>query len=291
MTEDRTRTTGVTAVTSADNSPVPDYSSLLRLDGKAFIVVGAGQGMGRQTAHALASQGAKVLCVDIDSTLAKEVADEVNGVACVADVRSEDEAARVVTEAKQQLGRLDGLADVVGMARYGALVDMPTEDWDWCHDIVVRHAFNLVKHAGRAIAEGGGGSLVFVASISGVSSAPYHAAYGVAKAGLISLVRTAAVELKANNVRVNAGAPGNTATPRAVKSRGQDQSVLADGTLMGYGSTSDIASAILFLSSPLSRHITGQTLAVDGGDLVKYPHDITAPPLPVGKAMGDAPMR
>ena len=84
----------------------------------------------------------------------------------------EDEAARIVAEAKQQLGRLDGLADVVGMARYGALVDTPTEDWDWVHDMVVRHAFNLVKHGGRAIAEGGGGSMVFVASISGVSSAP-----------------------------------------------------------------------------------------------------------------------
>ena len=278
-------------MTSTDNTPVPDYSSLLRVDGKAFIVVGAGQGMGRQTAHALASQGGKVLCVDIDATLANEVAKEVDGVARVADVRDEHQAARVVAEAKQDFGRLDGVADVVGMARYGALVDMPTEDWDWCHDMVVRHAFNLVKHAGRAIAEGGGGSMVFVASISGVSSAPYHGAYGVAKAGLISLVRTAAVELKANNVRVNAVAPGNTATPRAVMSRGQDQAVLADGTLSGYGSTSDIASAILFLSCPLSRHITGQCLAVDGGDLVKDPHDITAPPLPVGKAMGEAPMR
>jgi 3-oxoacyl-[acyl-carrier protein] reductase len=278
-------------MTSADNSPVPDYSSLLRLDGKAFIVVGAGQGMGRQTAHAFASQGAKVLCVDIDGTLAKEVADEVDGVACVADARVEDEAARIVAEAKQQLGRVDGLADVVGMARYGALVDTPTEDWDWVHDMVVRHAFNLVKHGGRAIAEGGGGSMVFVASISGVSSAPFHGPYGVAKAGLISLVRTAAVELKANEVRVNAVAPGNTATPRAVKSRGQGPEQLATGSLSDYGSTSDIASAILFLSCPLSRHITGQCLAVDGGDLVKYPHDITAPPLPVGKAMGDAPMR
>jgi hypothetical protein len=66
--------------------------------------------------------------------------------------------------------------------------------------------------------------------------------------------------------------------------------VLVDGTLGGYGSTSDIASALLFLSCPLSRHITGQTLAVDGGDLVKYPHDVSAPPLPPGKAMGDAPM-
>ena len=277
-------------MTSADDTAIPDYSSLLRLDGQGFIVIGAGQGMGRQTAHAFASQGARVLCVDIDEGLAKEVADEVGGVAAVADVRKEDDVAAVVERAEREFGRLNGVADVVGMARYGALVDMPTEDWDWCHDMVVRHAFYLVKHGGRAIAAGGGGSMAFVASISGVSSAPYHGAYGVAKAGLISLVRTAAVELKASQVRVNAVAPGNTATPRAARSRGQGAEVLADGTLGGYGSTSDIASALLFLSCPLSRHITGQTLAVDGGDLVKYPHDVSAPPLPPGKAMGDAPM-
>ena len=207
-------------MTSADNTAVPDYSSLLRLDGQGFIVIGAGQGMGRQTAHALASQGARVLCVDIDDGLAKEVADEVGGVAAVADVRREDDVAGVVAQAQREFGRLNGLADVVGMARYGALVDMPAEDWDWCHDMVVRHAFYLVKHGGKAIAAGGGGSMAFVASISGVSSAPYHGAYGVAKAGLISLVRTAAVELKSAQVRVNAVAPGNTATPRAARSRG-----------------------------------------------------------------------
>jgi NAD(P)-dependent dehydrogenase (short-subunit alcohol dehydrogenase family) len=277
-------------MTSADDNAVPDYSSLLRLDGKGFIVLGAGQGMGRQTAHALSSQGARVLCVDIDEGLAKEVAEEVGGVAAVADGRSEEDVARVVAEARAEFGRLNGLCDVVGMARYGALVDMPADDWDWCHDMVVRHAFYLVKHGGRAIAEDGGGSMAFVASISGISSAPYHGAYGVAKAGLISLVRTAAVELKASQVRVNAVAPGNTATPRAARSRGQAADVLVDGTLGGYGSTSDIASALLFLSCPLSRHITGQTLAVDGGDLVKYPHDVSAPPLPPGKAMGEAPM-
>src|ERR1700730_14451993 len=103
-------------MTSADDNPVPDYSSLLRLDGKGFIVLGAGQGMGRQTAHAFASQGAKVLCVDIDEWLAKEVADEVGGLPAVADVRREDDVAAVVAQAQDEFGRLNGVADLGGMA-------------------------------------------------------------------------------------------------------------------------------------------------------------------------------
>jgi NAD(P)-dependent dehydrogenase (short-subunit alcohol dehydrogenase family) len=277
-----------TSTTVTDTTPVPDYGGLLRLDGRGFIVVGAGQGMGRQSAHALAQQGARVLCVDIDGDRAKAVAAEIDGVACVADMRVGDEAATVVATALREFGRLNGVANVVGMARYGPIVDMSEEDWDWCHDIVLRHAFHTVKHAGKAIAAGGGGSIVLVASISGISSAPYHAAYGAAKAGLVSLVRSAAMELKPSEVRVNGVAPGNTATPRIVTSQGRSAEELSTGSLSTHGATSDIASAILFLSSDLARHVTGQTLAVDGGDLVKFPHEMQAPPLPPGTAMGEA---
>jgi NAD(P)-dependent dehydrogenase (short-subunit alcohol dehydrogenase family) len=90
-------------MTTADDSPLGDYASFLRLDDRGFVVVGAGQGMGRQTAHALASLGAHVLCVDIDAMLAKEVADEVGGVACVADVRKSEDAQRTVATARDTL--------------------------------------------------------------------------------------------------------------------------------------------------------------------------------------------
>jgi NAD(P)-dependent dehydrogenase (short-subunit alcohol dehydrogenase family) len=156
--------------------------------------------------------------------------------------------------------------------------------------MVLRHAFHTVKHAGRALADGGGGVITLVASISGLSSAPFHGSYGAAKAGLVSLVRTAAIELKDREVRVNAVAPGNTATPRIVASQGRPASELATGSLTAFGATSDIAAAILFLSSDLARHVTGQTLAVDGGDMAKFPHEMKAPPLPPGKAMGDQPV-
>jgi NAD(P)-dependent dehydrogenase (short-subunit alcohol dehydrogenase family) len=265
-------------MTSTDDSPVPDYGSLLRLDGRGFVVVGAGQGMGRQSAHALASQGAQLLCVDIDPVLAEEVAAEVGGVAWSADVRRSDDVERMVAAAGRQLDDFQGIADVVGLHSLAALVDMPEDDWDWCHDMVVRHAFHIVKHGGRALAARGRGTMVFVASISGLSSAPYTGAYGAAKAGLISLVRTAAVELKASEVRVNAVAPGLIATPRRARRAGRPAAELATGSLGGEGATSDIASAILFLSSDLSRYMTGQTLVVDGGALVKFPFDVPAPP-------------
>ncbi len=275
-------------MTKADTTPVPDYGQMLRLDGRGFIVVGAGQGMGRQTAHALASQGARVLCVDIDESLAGAVAAEVGGVPCVADARDAAEMQRMIATAQSEFGGINGIADVVGMARYSALVDMPEEDWNWCHDMVIRHAFHVVKYGGPAVASQGGGPIVFVSSISGISSSPFHGAYGAAKAGLISLVRTAAIELRPREVRVNSVAPGGTATPRIAAAQGKTPEELATGSLDAYGSTSDIASAILFLSCDLSRHITGQTLAVEGGVLANYPVPMPESVLPPGQAMGEA---
>jgi NAD(P)-dependent dehydrogenase (short-subunit alcohol dehydrogenase family) len=154
--------------------------------------------------------------------------------------------------------------------------------------MVVRHAYLAVRHLAPLLVARGGGTMVFVASISGVSSAPFHGAYGSAKAGLISLVKTAAMELKPAEIRVNSVTPGNTATPRIAVNAGRPAEELANGSLSAHGSVADIASAILFFCSDLSRHITGQNLAVDGGDLAKFPHDLgEAPPLPSGRVYGE----
>ena len=179
-----------------DNSAVPEYAQLLRLDDRGFVVVGAGRGMGRQAAHALAQQGARVVCVDIVGERAEDVAAEVKGLPVVADARREEDVAEVFLRARRELGSLDGVVDVVGMARWSTVTDMTTDDWDWTLDMCLRHAFNVCKHGGRALAEAGGGSMVFVTSVDGWLSAPFHAAYGAGKAGLMSLVRTAAIELR-----------------------------------------------------------------------------------------------
>jgi NAD(P)-dependent dehydrogenase (short-subunit alcohol dehydrogenase family) len=260
---------------------------MTRVDGRGFIVAGGGQGMGRQVCHALAQHGGRVMVFDIVGPRAEAVAEEVGGEPLVGDARIPADVERGVHGARSLFGRLHGVVDVIGMARWAALADMPEEDWDWCHDMVVRHTYLFLKHAGRVMSEDGGGSFAFVSSISGISSSPYHGAYGAAKAEVISLVRTAAVELREDGIRVNAVAPGGVATPRAARSRGIPAEVLADGTLGASAATSDIAAALFFLSSDLSQHVTGQTLAVDGGDLVAYPHPMEGPLLPPGRGMGE----
>jgi NAD(P)-dependent dehydrogenase (short-subunit alcohol dehydrogenase family) len=258
----------------ADTTPVPDYTGLLRLDGRRFVVLGAGQGIGRQAVHALANAGARVACVDLEPDRAAQVADEIHGVAVTGDATRRDDATRIYTEATGALGGIDGMVDIIGMARYASLVDLSDEDWDWHFDIVLRHAYLAMQLYGRALGEGGGGAMVFVASVSGITSAPTHGAYGAAKAGLMSLVRTAAVELGPTGVRVNAVAPGVVWTPRVSEFLGEEGRVRneANTPLRRVAQPADIAAAILFLASDLSAYVSGHTLVVDGAVGAKFPY-------------------
>ncbi len=261
-------------MTRADDTPVPDYSALLRLDGRGFVVIGAGQGIGRQTTHALAAAGARTLCVDVDAELAEEIADEVAGVPWVGDATSRNDVAHLFADAGTALGRIHGVVDIVGMATRYDIVDLDDETWDWQFDIVLRHAMLAMQYGGRAMSAAGAGTIVFVASVSGITSAPRHAAYGAAKAGLMSLVRTGAVELGPAGIRVNAVAPGVVWTPRVsafLGDEGRRRNV--DNTPLGrVAQPADIAAAILFLACDLSAYVTGQTLVVDGGVGAKFPY-------------------
>jgi NAD(P)-dependent dehydrogenase (short-subunit alcohol dehydrogenase family) len=261
-------------MTSVDDSPVPAYPGLLRLDDRGFVVVGAGQGIGRQATHALASVGAKVFCIDNQEQLATESAGEVGGIPWVADARDGGEVERSVDEARKQLGRVHGLVDIVGMAKYMDILGTSDEDWDWTFGMVLRHAFLFSRAAGKAMAEDGGGTMVFVASVSGITAAPRHAAYGAAKAGLMNWVRSLAVELGPSGVRANAVAPGVVWTPRVSGYLGERGRELQseNAPLRRVAEPSDIASAILFLASDLSGYVTGQTLVVDGGVGAKFPY-------------------
>lgn len=259
-------------MTSTDNTPVPDYPGLLRLDGKRFVVVGAGQGIGRQTSHALASVGAKLICVDNREDLAKEIADEVGGVPCVVDATKREDAQRAVDLCVSEFAGIDGLADIVGMAKYLDAVETSDADWEWTFDIVLRHAFVFSQAAAKAMKDGG--VMVFVASVSGISSAPRHAAYGAAKAGLMSWIRSLAVELGPSGIRVNAVAPGVVWTPRVSQYLGEKgrEGQSRNAPLGRVAEPKDIASAMLFLASDLAGYVTGQTLVVDGGVGVKFPY-------------------
>jgi NAD(P)-dependent dehydrogenase (short-subunit alcohol dehydrogenase family) len=259
-------------MTSTDDTPVPQYRDLVRLDGRGFVVVGAGQGIGRQTSHALAQAGAKLFLIDNQQELAKEIADEVKGTPWSADARDRGEVERAIKEARKTLGRIHGLVDIVGMAKWGELLDVSDEDFDWTFGMVLRHAFLFSQAAGRAMAEDGGGVMTFVASVSGITSAPKHAPYGAAKAGLMSWVRTLAVELGPKGIRANAVAPGGVLTPRVSQllSDEMKEAAAKNVPLMRMAVPSDIASAILFLSSDLASFVSGATLIVDGGVEAKF---------------------
>ena len=200
-------------MTRVDDSPVPDYASRLSLADRSFIVMGAGNGMGRQAAHALAAVGARLVCVDQDPGLAEDIAKEVSGLGLALDMTDRGNVQAVVDRAVAEHGHLDGLVDIIGIARWMELLDIDDETWNFEFDVCLRHAFLAMQIAGRAMRETGGGAMAFVASISGLHSAPNHAAYGAAKAALMALVRTGGVELGKHGIRVNAVAPGATATP------------------------------------------------------------------------------
>jgi NAD(P)-dependent dehydrogenase (short-subunit alcohol dehydrogenase family) len=261
---------------STDTQLIPDYQSRLSFEGKNFVVVGAGQGMGRQSSHALRQCGAQVVCADVEAERAKEIAEECGGFAWSGDATSRAGVERLVSDAQTLVGgRIHGFIDIIGMARFEDLLDLSDETFEWEIDICIRHAYLLSQLFGRHFRDaGGGGSMVFIASVSGLTSAPRHAAYGAMKAGLMSWMRTTAMELAPYGVRANAVAPGSILTPRMEIAFDEERRKLNDANtpLARMGMPSDIASAALFLSSDLAQWITGQTVVVDGGVSVKFPY-------------------
>jgi NAD(P)-dependent dehydrogenase (short-subunit alcohol dehydrogenase family) len=260
-------------MTQFDTSPVPDYAAALRLDGRHVIVLGAGQGIGRQTAHAAAALGARVACLDVDPRRAKAVAAEVSGFAASGDATVRADVERMFGEAQAALGDVKAVIDIIGMPRYVPILDTEDEDWDFQFDLTLRQAFYAMRAGGRLMAATGGGAMAFVSSMSGVTTAPGHAPYGAAKAGLNNLVRSAAVEMARHRIRVNAAAPGVIWTPRISQAWTDEarQATERQIPLRRLGQPADIASALLFLISDLAAYVTGQTLTVDGGATSTYP--------------------
>jgi NAD(P)-dependent dehydrogenase (short-subunit alcohol dehydrogenase family) len=260
-------------MTSIDQSSVPSYLDLLRLDGRGYMVIGAGQGMGRQTAHALAQAGGGVFCVDIDPERANAIAAETGGIPWVGDATKRDHVERMVADAEEALGRIDGFVDIVGMARWAGILEIDESTWDWQFDICLRHAYLVSQLAGRRMLESGG-TMVFISSASGLTGAPNHAAYGAAKAGLMAWVQSLAVELGPHKIRANAVAPGSILTPRieSMLSQAQLEANASNSPLGRMGWPHEVASAALFLSSDLSGYLSGQTLVLDGAVAAKFPY-------------------
>lgn len=251
---------------------ISEVEARFRLAGQHFVVLGGGRGIGRHTAHSFAQLGARVTVVDADRDRAGEVAEEIGDSARSISVDATSDSAMGALSA--DLGPVDGVVDVIGMAQYRPLLQLSDSDWSSAHDLVLRHAWLTTRHFGQALADRGAGSLTFVASVSGIGTAPGHAAYGSYKAALVSLVRTAAVELGPAGVRVNAVAPGFTLTPRMrdVLDETQLANAGAAEPLPRWTTPSDVAAGISFLVSDLAAAVTGHVLVMDGGATTTYPY-------------------
>jgi NAD(P)-dependent dehydrogenase (short-subunit alcohol dehydrogenase family) len=253
-------------VAEPERTPVANYANPASLEGRGFVVLGAGQGIGRQTSHALAQAGARVFCVDRDQALADSVSREVKGLACVADVTARPDVERVFAEAVVHFGEtLTGLVDIVGIADIRKLPDTDDASWNRNFDLNVRHAYLAIQIGSRAMAKGG--SMVFVSSISGTHSIENEVSYGAAKAALNHLVRGAAHELGPQNIRVNAVTPGFVRTPRLLAALSEDfwTGLKTYIPLRRAADPSDVAKAILFLASDMSAYVTGAVIPIDGG--------------------------
>jgi NAD(P)-dependent dehydrogenase (short-subunit alcohol dehydrogenase family) len=252
----------------------------LGLEGKHAFVAGVGAGIGSACVRTLAAAGASVTCFDLDVAVAGEAARlaGARGIAVSGDARNLGEVQAAFDAAVAALGPIDVAVDVVGEARWGRTIDLDDTAWDESFDLVLRHFFNLARVAGKHMAGRGSGAIVAIASVSGLRSAPLHGPYGAAKAGLMSLVRTLAIEMARDHVRVNAVAPGAVLTPRvdALMTEERRAESAASIPLGRLAAPDDIAHAVAFLASDLASYITGQTIIVDGGATAQFPLSMRA---------------
>jgi 3-oxoacyl-[acyl-carrier protein] reductase len=255
------------------------YTVDLGLAGKSALVIGTGSGMGQATVTALAGAGAHVACFDISQDAASEASRLVEAagrtsLSLSGDATKRDDVAQAVAATVEALGSIDIVVSVVGDGTKGdRLLETDDAVWERVFDMCLKTGRNAAQTAvPRMIEQGRGGAFAFISSIGGISGLPGQSPYSAAKAGLISLVKTLALEYGMERIRFNAVAPGIVQTPEI--ERISSAEVLDEAArnipLRRVGRPDDIAKAILFLVSDLGGYVTGQTLSVDGGVTAKY---------------------
>lgn len=249
------------------------------VQGKRVLVLGGGgAGIGRAIVRRLGDAGAAVVVADLQQDRAEEAAAELVERGAAAwpiwgDVRSANELEIMISSAVDLLGGLDGLVTVVGgqVAFVPAvkLHEMADEDWDTVYEVNLRYVARAVRQVLPSFLEQGeGGAIVSVGSVTGFMAAPLQAAYGVAKAGLLSLARTVAAEYAADGIRMNVVAGGaiSTGVANTVSEKWVDEIPVGR-----YGTSDEVADAALYLLSDASSYVTGQQIVVDGGVSVRGP--------------------
>ncbi len=262
------------------------YLERLRMTGKTAIVAGGGAGMGLAIAQAIAEAGGRVAIVDLDKARADKAARDVSAqgtgvMSLAANVTDSKEVDRVVSEVTARWGGFDSMVTVIGgqqgIAPWVNAGETKEADWEKLLNLNLTHAFLLAKAAmNHYVKRGVPGSFLSISSVNGLLSAPRHAAYGAAKAGLISLTRTLALEYGNKGIRVNSIAPGTIMTERSAPGYSEADIKRFNGIIpLGrIGKTEEIASVALFLLSDLAAYVTGQTVVVDGGVMATYPFSL-----------------
>jgi NAD(P)-dependent dehydrogenase (short-subunit alcohol dehydrogenase family) len=243
------------------------------LENKVAIVTGASKGIGLAIAKRLNDAGAHVVLADLDGAGAQEAAGTLTsaeGVAC--DVRDENQVAQLVRDVVERHGHLDVMVCSAGIAKVSPIVQTTLEEWRAVMAVDLDGVFVCTKHAAAAMASNGGGSIINVASIKAFGGAPGTGSYGAAKAGVVSLTKTAAMEMRAHGVRVNAICPGWVATDMVLDRKEELEKVLGvdfdqviDHIQGRLGTPEEIAGVAVFLASDRSRFSSGSTYVVDGG--------------------------
>lgn len=248
---------------------------LFSLQGRVAFVTGAGSGIGQMIAYGLASAGARVVCFDLreDGGLAETVKNigALGTQACLftGDVRQLSDLREAVQLAKSQYGRLDVAVNAAGIANANPALEMESEQWQKVIDINLTGVWNSCKAEAELMAECGGGSIINIASMSGVivNRGLEQAHYNSSKAGVIHLSKSLAMEWVGKNIRVNSISPGYTATPMNTRPEmvHQTKEFESQTPMQRMASVQEMAGPAIFLASDASSFCTGVDLLVDGG--------------------------
>jgi len=248
------------------------------------LITGAGNGIGRAIAIAMAESDRNVVCADIDLSAAETTAATIRqlGVEATAlkvDVGETSEISNMIQDIERQFGRLDILVNNAGVTRAADIMELTEADWDKIHRVNAKGVFFCLQNAAKQMIEqGNGGRIINIASIAGRGfSGTSNAAYSASKGAVISLTRTAAQQLAKHDITVNSICPGVTTTEIVeglVKTRAEARGISVEAMvkemtdnipLKRANEPEDIAAMAIFLASSGARNITGQSYNVDGG--------------------------
>lgn len=235
------------------------------------IITGAGQGIGFEIARQLAIQGASVILNDIDDFLTQSAVNKITqqggqGIGLTGDASDISFINKMVDEAVKQFGKLDIAIANAGITLFAGFFEYKPDDFNKVTQLNLAGSFFLTQAAAKQMKkQESGGSLLLMSSVAGHQAHKNLAAYAMTKAGLEMLAKNLVIELSPHNININAIAPGATLTERTLDDAGYEKTWSRITPMGKPATTTDIANAALFLVSTEARHITGQSLIIDGG--------------------------